>query len=180
MQGSFNQIMVKFVLISNFHKKVRATVGLITTSQLQQWCYIQLKQTIWEQNGLIERPNSRKYPAKNLRHKRPENLCIFYLKLNDPLPQLSQSAIFLHNNIPEICCLQTHPTQLRQLSAFFRWYAPDQKKKCIFLADTSVFTKLHLVMKYQYKYHLPPNLYTLLNMKYSSKLQLLLQMLCCS
>ena len=36
-EWSFNYKMVKIVLTSHFHKKVRATIGLVPTSQLPWW-----------------------------------------------------------------------------------------------------------------------------------------------
>ena len=41
--------MVKIVLTSHFHKKVRATIGFVPTSQLPWWCYRENERTIWEQ-----------------------------------------------------------------------------------------------------------------------------------
>ena len=69
---SFNYKMVKFVLTSYFHKKVRATRGLVPTSQLSWWCYIQFERTIWEQNGLIETQLLEDFLQSNCK-KRPEN-----------------------------------------------------------------------------------------------------------
>ena len=57
---------------SNFtlsQKKVRAIIGLVPTSQLPWWCYIENERTIWEQNGLIETPTLREIIAKWLREK---------------------------------------------------------------------------------------------------------------
>ena len=61
--------MVKIVLTSHFHKKVRATIGLVPTSQLPWWCYIEIERTIWERNGLIETPTLRGIVARWLREK---------------------------------------------------------------------------------------------------------------
>ena len=47
-----------------FSQKLRATIGLVPTSQLQRWCYIENKQTTWERNGLIETPTLRGIIAK--------------------------------------------------------------------------------------------------------------------
>ena len=57
--GSFNQKMAKFVLLSLFHSKVGATIYIIPTLQLQQWCDtgIQFEQTTWKRNSLIEARN---------------------------------------------------------------------------------------------------------------------------
>ena len=41
--------MVKIVLSSHFHKKVRATIGFVPTSQLPWWFYRENERTIWEQ-----------------------------------------------------------------------------------------------------------------------------------
>ena len=54
---SVNYKFVQFILTSHFHKKVRATRGLVPTSQLLWWCFIQFERTIWERNDLIETPN---------------------------------------------------------------------------------------------------------------------------
>ena len=61
--------MVNIVLTLHFHKKVRATIGFVPTSQLPWWCYRENVRTIWEQNGLIETPTSREIIAKWLREK---------------------------------------------------------------------------------------------------------------
>ena len=68
-RGVFQLEMVKIVLTSHFHKKVRATIGLVPTSQLPWWCYIENERTIWERNGLIETPTLRGIIAKWLREK---------------------------------------------------------------------------------------------------------------
>ena len=67
--GVFQLETVKIVLISHFHKKVRATVSLVPTSQLPWWCYIENERTIWERNGLIETPTLRGIIAKWLQEK---------------------------------------------------------------------------------------------------------------
>ena len=67
--GVFQLETVKIVLISHFHKKVRATVSLIPTSQLPWWCYIENEWAIWERYGLIETPTLRGIIAKWLQEK---------------------------------------------------------------------------------------------------------------
>ena len=50
--------------LENFHgrfhftlsQKMRAIRGLAPTTQLPGWCYIEIERSIWESNGLIERP----------------------------------------------------------------------------------------------------------------------------
>ena len=44
---------------NHFHKKVRATIGLVPTWQLPWWCYKENERIIWERNGLIETPTLR-------------------------------------------------------------------------------------------------------------------------
>ena len=63
-QGVFQLEVVKIVLTSHFHKEVRATIGLVPTSQLPGWCYIENERTILERNGLIETPTLRGIIAK--------------------------------------------------------------------------------------------------------------------
>ena len=52
-KGVFQLEMVKIVLASHLHKKVRATIG-----------HIEYERTIWERNGLIEIPTLRGIIAK--------------------------------------------------------------------------------------------------------------------
>ena len=66
-RGSFKQKIVKFVLASHFHKKMRTDRGLVPTPQLLQWCYIPFEQTNCEQNDLIETPTLGRFFAKQLR-----------------------------------------------------------------------------------------------------------------
>ena len=54
LQGGLS--MVKIVLTSHFHREVRATIGLVPTSQLPWWCYIENERTIWERSSLTETP----------------------------------------------------------------------------------------------------------------------------
>ena len=78
--GVFQLKMIKIVLTSHFHKKVKATIGLVPTSQLLWWCYIENEQTILERNGLIETPTLLGIIAKWLQGKGLEFLTTFWLK----------------------------------------------------------------------------------------------------
>ena len=60
----FQLEMVKIVLTSHFHKKVRATIGLVPTLQPPSWCYMENERTIWERNRLIETSTLRGIIAK--------------------------------------------------------------------------------------------------------------------
>ena len=55
---------------------MRATIGLVPTSHLPWWCYIENERTIWEWNGLIETPTSRGIIAR----KGLKFLATFWLK----------------------------------------------------------------------------------------------------
>ena len=66
---SENLKSVTIILTSNFHRKVRATIGLAPKSQLPWWCYIKLERTTWERNGLVETPTLQGIFAKSMREK---------------------------------------------------------------------------------------------------------------
>ena len=53
-----NKINKRVLQLEN-GQKVRAIIGLVPTSQLPWWCYIENERTIWERNGLIETPTLR-------------------------------------------------------------------------------------------------------------------------
>ena len=95
-RGVFQLEMVKIVLTSHFHKKVRAIIGLVPTSQLPWWCYIENERTIWERNGLIETPTLRGIIAKSLREKawNPSQLSDWKTPKNGQNPWKSQGHCF--------------------------------------------------------------------------------------
>ena len=57
--------MVKIVLASHLHKKVRATIGLVSLRNSHDGAlYLENERMMWHRNGLIETPTLRGIIAK--------------------------------------------------------------------------------------------------------------------